>query len=367
MKIDVLSFRLPRADSPVGLKRGGVEHVAHELANGLAGRGHEVTVWSADPAPNGALYVVRAFPGGRVVSHLIQSWLGFRLVSGYLGNVLALLPDYAGAQVLLAHGDSLLLPLRGIPVLRVMHGSALDEARTARSLIRKAMQLGVYFQELLTVATQTTIGVSRATKRRYWSIRNVIPNGINAHRFFPCEEARSPEPFILFVGTLHGRKRGHLLLKWFSESVRPAFPCARLCMVCEPGPAAEGVKYLQGVSDTELAALYRRAWIFASPSTYEGFGLPYLEALASGTPVVATANPGSREVLDEGRYGCLIEHDKDFAPAVLELLADRPARLRRIALGLQRSRDFSLDRALDRYEAVLENLARVPRFSEVRP
>lgn len=363
MRIDVLSFRLPVLCPAKGLKRGGVERVAHDLANGLAGRGHEVTVWSADLRPPGALYEVRLLPGARFV----HSWLGFRLVSGYLGNVLALLPDYAGAQVIIAHGDSLLLPLRGIPVLRIMHGSAFDEARTARSLLRKVLQFGVYLQEVLTAVTQTTIGVSRATKRRYWSVQNVIPNGVDTNRFHPGTGEKSSEPFILFVGTLNGRKRGHLLLKWFTETIRPALPCANLCMVSEPGPPAQGVEYLQGVSDSELAALYRRAWVFASPSTYEGFGLPYLEALASGTAVVATDNPGSCEVLDDGRYGCIIANDQDFAPALLQLLTDDPARARRVELGLQRSRDFSLDRMLDRYEAILETLARIPKLSEVRP
>ena len=50
---------------------------------------------------------------------------------GYLGNVLALLPDYREFDAIIAHGDSLLLPLAGKPVVRVMHGSALGEARSA--------------------------------------------------------------------------------------------------------------------------------------------------------------------------------------------------------------------------------------------
>ena len=362
MKINVLSFRLPVACSPKGLKRGGVERVAHDLADGLARRGHAVTVWSADPCPADAVYEVRSLPGAR----LIHSWLGFRLASGYLGNLLALLPSYAGAQVIMAHGDSLLLPLRGIPVLRIMHGSALDEARTARSFARKAMQFGVYLQELLTAVTQTTIGISRATKRRYWAVHNVIPNGVDTRLFHACESEKSAEPSILFVGTLNGRKRGQLLLKWFTDTVRPALPSATLCMVSEPGPPAPGVEYLQGIPDEDLAALYRRSWVFASPSTYEGFGLPYLEAMASGAAVVATSNPGSREVLDEGRYGCLISRDEDFGPALLKLLMDHPSRARRIELGFQRSREFSLERTLDRYEAVLESLARTPKLSEVQ-
>ena len=69
--------------------------------------------------------------------------------------------------------------------------------------------------------------------------------------------------------------------------------------------------YRIGVDDAELASLYRRAWAYVTPSTYEGFGLPYLEAMACGTPVVATPNPGSVEILDHGKYGVLAA-DEEF-------------------------------------------------------
>jgi phosphatidylinositol alpha-mannosyltransferase len=358
MKIAMLSFRLPMA----GAQRGGVERVAHDLANGLARRGYEVTVWSADPAPGDAVYRVEPMPG----RSFIHSWLGFRLVSGYIGNVLALLPDYAGADVIIAHGDSLLLPLQGVPVLRIMHGSALDECRTARSIFRKILQFGVYLQELITSRTQETIGISRNTRARYSATREVVPNGVDTERFFPEASERSLGPSILFVGRLGGRKRGGLLLEWFANQIRPAIPNAQLLMVCEPGPEKDGVEYFSGISDERLAALYRRAWVVASPSTYEGFGLPYLEAMASGVPVVSSANAGSLEVLDSGRYGRIVWHDSNFAPALVELLQDDMLRERWIQMGLGRARDFSLDRMVDSYERVLQSLAARSQAHEAR-
>jgi len=289
----------------------------------------------------------------------IHSWLGFRLVSGYLGNLLAMLPDYGDAQILIAHGDSLLLPLRGIPLLRVMHGSALEEARTARTLSRKILQFGVYLQERLTVRTQATIAISRNTRDRYPRVRGVIPNGVNTNFFFPDASVKSLKPVILFVGTLGGRKRGDLLLELFDRQIRPEIPEARLWMVSRNGPKLDGVMYFPGLSDETLSALYRRATVFASPSLYEGFGLPYLEAMASGTPVVAVANPGSREVTDDGRYGRLIQNDADFVPAVMELLGDAAARAHWIEQGLERSRQLSVERTVDQYENAL--VALLPR------
>ena len=132
-------------------------------------------------------------------------------------------------------------------------------------------------------------------------------------------------------------------------------PSAQLHLVSEPGPDVPGVVYHTGLSDAELAALYRRAWVYASPSTYEGFGLPYLEAMASGTPVVSTPNEGSRELLGGGRYGRLAP-DGQFADAVVDLLQDEPHRAALAQAGLERASAYSLERTLDAYEALMYSL-----------
>jgi glycosyltransferase involved in cell wall biosynthesis len=118
------------------------------------------------------------------------------------------------------------------------------------------------------------------------------------------------------------------------------------------------VIYRTGVSDAELADLYRRAWIYTSPSTYEGFGLPYLEAMACGTPVVATANAGSDELLDAGHYG-LLPADEDFGRVVSDLLGDERLRCSLGAAGSRRAQEFSLSRMLDGYEGLLFNMSEV--------
>jgi glycosyltransferase involved in cell wall biosynthesis len=217
------------------------------------------------------------------------------------------------------------------------------------------LQLGVYLQEWLTAGTQLTVGVSRNTRNRYGGINRVIANGVNLAHFFPGEKTRHPT--ILFVGNLGGRKRGRLLLDAFVHLIRPSIPEARLWMVSEPGPPADGVSYLPGLSSEALAERYRQAWVFASPSCYEGFGLPYLEALASGTAVVATANVGSQEVLDSGRYGRLVHGDEEFPLAILEMLRGPELRARYTAGGLERARQLSLDRTIDQYEQLLESIA----------
>jgi len=348
LRIAAISYGLPVA----GLKRGGIERVADMLADGLARRGHDVTVFTHDPRPAGAAYGVRALPWKRFVG----TWLGRRMTMGYLGNVLAVVPNYSQFDVIIAHGDSLLLPLAGKPLVRIMLGSALGEARSARSAGRFLLQMGVYGQELLTALLQKgVVAISDGTRRDNPFVRRTIALGFDESIFTPEPRRRSVEPSLLFVGVLGGRKRGEFLLRLFETTIRSARPDATLTIVGEKGPPSPGVTYHIGVGDSELAMLYRRAWLYVTPSTYEGFGLPYLEAMACGTPVVATPNAGSLEILDQGQYGSLCS-DADFAQTVLTLLADEHARDDLAERGLQRARHYTLGAMLDRYEALLFDL-----------
>jgi glycosyltransferase involved in cell wall biosynthesis len=130
------------------------------------------------------------------------------------------------------------------------------------------------------------------------------------------------------------------------------------------GPTMPGVTYYTGIGDTDLAELYRRAWVCVSPSTYEGFGLPYLEAMACGTPVVATPNPGSSEVLGDGEYGRLVEDD-GFASAAIDLLSNESGRRAMASAGMHRAQQYSLESMMDRYEALLMELCKVHAGSVV--
>jgi phosphatidyl-myo-inositol alpha-mannosyltransferase len=348
LRVGVFSYRLP----VVGEKRGGIERVAHDLADGLGRRGHAVTVISHDPRPEGAAYDVvplqwRGF---------VDSWLGRRVTMGYLGNVLWLLPAVSAFDVLLTHGDSLLLPLTRKPFVRVMHGSARGEAASAMSVGRFLLQAGVYGQELAGAALhRETVAVSENTRHANRFIRQVIPNGVDRRVFHPRAAARARCPTLLFVGAMSGRKRGGWLLDVFERTIRAQVPDAELHMVCAPGPERPGVSYHVGVTGEELAALYCRAWLYVSPSTYEGFGLPYAEALACGTPVVATPNAGSCEVLAAG--GGILAGDAEFGSTVATLLKDSPGRETLTYEARRRCGDYDLETTIDAYESLLRLLA----------
>ena len=347
MKIAVLSYGLPVP----GEKRGGIERVAHVLSDRLARRGHTVVVFSHDRQPAGAAYEVRELPW----KTFVNTWVGRRVTMGYLGNILAAQVNVTGFDAIIAHGDSLLVSLRRMPVIRVMHGSARGEAEHATSIGRAILQWGIYAQELLTaMVSASVVGVSANTRRANPFVRRVIPLGIDTAVFQPLPAEKSAHPSIVFVGTLEGRKRGAFLLDAFARLVLPKFPDAELLFVGPAGPALPGVTYCTGIGDDQLAAIYRRAWVCASPSTYEGFGLPYLEAMACGTAVLATPNDGSREVLGDG-YAGLVE-DSEFGPALVAVLDDESRRRTLEMSGIRRAAEFSADRMVDAYESLLVEL-----------
>jgi glycosyltransferase involved in cell wall biosynthesis len=124
-------------------------------------------------------------------------------------------------------------------------------------------------------------------------------------------------------------------------------------MVSPDRTGDEGVEWFDGADNEQLADLYRAAWILCLPSSYEGFGRPYAEALAAGTPVVASPNPGAREVLEDGRYG-VIARDAELGEALCALLEDADRRIELARHGLERARAFAWERVAERYEHIYD-------------
>lgn len=211
-----------------------------------------------------------------------------------------------------------------------------------------------FTEVLASLVADRTVLVSPQTRRWTPWVSTVIPNGVETHRFAPAvPQAKHPDPTILFVGTWHGRKRGAELATIFAERVRGRIPAARLRMVTQDAPASvpDRITVLGRLDDDALAEEYRRAWVFCLPSSYEGFGIPYAEAMAAGLPVVATPNHGARYVTDEGRFGVLRDIDSIDQPLV-DLLTDAGERIRMSGVSLARAQEFDLAVVADQYESV---------------
>ena len=109
------------------------------------------------------------------------------------------------------------------------------------------------------------------------------------------------------------------------------------------------------VTATELQRLYREAWVFCLPSTYEGFGIPYIEAMASGTPVVATPNAGALEVTESGQYGIIVE-DSELGISLAALLSSESRRNSLAASSLNHVQRYDLSQVAAQYEALYRSV-----------
>lgn len=342
----MISYYLP-SESKIG-----VGHQVHVLANGMVDRGHRVTVFSGCRASAGARYTtqtIRLRGSNRTFKFALQ-----------LKYV-----DWSGFDVLHAHGDDYWLWRRRVPAhVRTLHGSCLSEAlhiRGGRERLRMAL-LGLT-ELLATAVADEAVAVSENSRRWTPWVRRVIPNGVDLSRFRPSE--RSENPSILFVGTYGRRKRGKLLADVFEREVVPRLPNAELWMVAEDAPPRRGVTVLGRIPDDELAALYGRAWVFCLPSSYEGFGIPYVEAMAAGCPVVATRNSGAVEVTRSGRHGVLVD-DSSLGESLISMLTSPGDRERFAYEGLRRARDFDLRRIVEAYEALYTSVGDGPVRSPSR-
>jgi glycosyltransferase involved in cell wall biosynthesis len=177
--------------------------------------------------------------------------------------------------------------------------------------------------------------------------------------------------YILFVGTLEPRKNVPGLLQAYRQLVDAKATDALLVLVGGKGwlyeeifervetlRLAGRVRFLQGVANNDLPALYNAAGVLVAPSFYEGFGLPPLEAMACGTPAVVANRASLPEVV--GDAGLLIDPDnvEDIAQAITRVLADERLRARMREDGLAQAACFSWERTaretLNVYRQMLE-------------
>lgn len=177
-----------------------------------------------------------------------------------------------------------------------------------------------------------------------------------------------PEEFLLYVGTIEPRKNLPRLVNAFSRLQKQGFP-HQLIIVGPWGWAMDDfeadikrstsnqhVRWLGYIPAEDLPGLYSLASLFVFPSLYEGFGLPPLEAMACGTPVLTSNNSSLVEVCQDAAV--LVDpYDEDaIADGLHRLLSDADLRHEFSRRGLLRAKAFSWHRAARETAAVYEKI-----------
>jgi glycosyltransferase involved in cell wall biosynthesis len=280
-----------------------------------------------------------------------------RAPNGILWQQLVL-PRIADADVLWGPHGTIPLTLR-IPAVVTLHDFS-SITMPGRHLLKTVLSFDLFISKSLDRARRIA-AVSRTIAEeavRWFGVPRrlieIVPNGVDD--FFQPGEASGD--FILFVGTLEPRKGIDDLVAVWDSLPEPRPPL----MICgNPGwrvRVPSGVDVTGWVDRERLRTLYQQARIFVYPSRYEGFGIPPLEAMACGAPVIATRT-GAIPDYAEGAALLIDPGDRQaLRQSILRLLGDDPLRSDLRARGIERSKQFRWDRSAKLMTALLAEAAR---------
>jgi glycosyltransferase involved in cell wall biosynthesis len=204
---------------------------------------------------------------------------------------------------------------------------------------------------LIAVSEATRLDLLRFYRLPPEGIR-VIPEGVEP-RFFEIARARRPEPFLLSVSTSHPHKNLDGLLRAFAEfrRTRPefhlviaglrGFDAAKLERLRDELGLAQSVGFTGWIPRERLYDLYARAFAFLYPSTFEGFGLPVLEALAAGVPAACSRIEPLASLASDAALQFDPGDDAALVETMARLVSDDPLRERLAAAGPERASRFS--------------------------
>jgi glycosyltransferase involved in cell wall biosynthesis len=319
---------------------GGAEIGLLRLAPRLTARGHELTLATPGPGPidDAGLPVVRIDSGGMQAgagARAVRSWPRVRWLARdadlvYLNGTVSgrLLPALAGRRTVLHVHD------------------IVDRVPRFWSLANAVLADSQAVADRLTGLRADVV---------YCPVELDVPE-----RPAPWPTNGSDGPVVGFVGRLEPRK-GPLDLVRAAPAIRAGRPDARIILVGDDpygsAPeyvaavrAAEGVEHVPWVADG--AAVMRHLDVLVAPSRQEPFGTVLAEAMAAGTPVVATRVGGLAEVVADGETGRLVAPGRpdEIAAAVLDVLGRRA---QMGAAARERAQRFGADAYADRVEAIL--------------
>jgi glycosyltransferase involved in cell wall biosynthesis len=256
----------------------------------------------------------------------------------------------------------LTVPLPPVSVPRVItlhdvlhHDHPRFVSRGTRAFRALAYDLAARRSNLVIVPSNFVKERAEARIRLDPDLIRVVPHGVDHAVFRPGAEG--PKPFLLYPARFWPHKNHDALFSAFAR-VRRDRTDLELVLTgggARPRSLPPGVRSAGFVSEAELAALYRSAEAMVFPSLYEGFGVPILEAMASGCPVAASDVAAIPEVAGGAAILFDPSNANDIAEGILGALANRSTLVER---GLARARAFTWGASATDHELVYQELLR---------
>jgi glycosyltransferase involved in cell wall biosynthesis len=266
-------------------------------------------------------------------------------------------------------------PLTPLPRL-VLTVHDLAVLRYPETFTRVQRQVKVAFLRRSTTRAAHVIVPSRATRDDLVDLLDIPPDRIAVvpHGVEPAQPTVAlsphPRPYLLFVGTLEPRKNLVRLIEGYAQVAERRADMPDLILIGRPGwlyqatfeaarrtKVGDRVLFLGYVANDALPTWYRHAVGFCFPSLYEGFGMPVLEAMAYGCPVL-TADRGATKEVAEGA-ALLVDPDSvdAIAHGIERLVSDHTLVTTLRAAGWERARQHSWEAAADATYAVYRTVA----------
>lgn len=345
---------------------GGSERYAHVLANALGRRGHSVDVFAlgdTEGLQEFSLHdnVVVTFLARRQRPLVTFETLYYSLVTRTTINFEKY--DVIHGTLMPASPVALTLRPPETPIVVTSHGTSIGEVHSHKLEVPTDYLKKFFFHPMNVLMDAITapraariISISSIAHKeleQYYPISSEdivrIPHGVDADYFTsdaPQHTAVDPDRFtLLHVGRLVSRKHADLALEGLAVADRDDVELLlagtghhreRLEARTDELGLTEQVEFLGFVPDGALPSLYASSDAFLFLSRYEGFGLTFLEAMASGTPVIGTPVGGFPDVVSNGEDSLIVDHDGTDVARAIDELTDHPDRTNEMGIRARR-------------------------------
>ncbi|MEK9156309.1 MAG: glycosyltransferase family 1 protein [Patescibacteria group bacterium] len=345
-------------------ERTGVEELTYQLILHLTAQ---------DNANKYLLYTDRSLPGEilrgqnltQILAPLPRFWRRFRFP-------LALLRQRPDVLLIPGYTPPPLAPERTVVIV---HDLAFKYFPEAYSVMERQLQARALGHTVRTA--KHIICISRSTERdlhKFYdfpeSRTSVVYPGWDKNRFYQNRKKSSASDYILFVGRLEERKNVAAVVQAYRRYRQQSQRQIKLVLAGRPGygfgriekeivllgPLRKDVILMNYVEGEKLPELYAGAKLFLFPSLYEGFGLPVLEAFASGTPVITSNTSSLPEVAGDAALLVDPRNIDAVVGAMTEIIEDEAMQKELIGRGYKQCQKFSWDKTAGEVLAVLRSV-----------